>query len=154
MLCAVGDFGDGIFSLPQKPDSSTNVQLTTIAPIAQNTCYGLPLFHDNALGGHCKTHINKMAKFRKKPVVIEAITFDELVKHGLENGANVNNGMPWSWNYKGIPITYENDQCYLIPTLEGTHNMTPDDMLITGVKGEIYPCKIDIFEATYEKVED
>ena len=106
------------------------------------------------MGGRCKTHINKMAKFRKKPVVIEAITFDELVKHGLENGANVNNGMPWSWNYKGHPITHENDQCYLIPTLEGTHHMTPTDMLITGVKGEIYPCKIDIFEATYEKVED
>lgn len=94
-----------------------------------------------------------MAKYRKKPVVIEAITFDELVKHGLENGANVNNGMPWSWNYNGHPITHENDQCYLIPTLEGTHNMTPADMLITGVKGEIYPCKRDIFEATYEKVE-
>ncbi len=106
------------------------------------------------MGGRCKTHINKMAKFRKKPVVIEAITFDELVKHGLENGANVNNGMPWSWNYKGHSITHENDQCYLIPTLEGTHHMTPADMLITGVKGEIYPCKIDIFEATYEKVED
>ena len=56
VLCAVGDFGDGIFNLPHKPDSSTNVQLTTSAPIAQNTCYGLPFFHDIALGGLCKTH--------------------------------------------------------------------------------------------------
>lgn len=39
VLCAVGDFGNRIFNLPQKPDSSTNVQLTTSAPIAQNTCY-------------------------------------------------------------------------------------------------------------------
>ena len=38
VLCAVGDFGDGTFNLPQKPNSSTNVQLTTSAPIAQNTC--------------------------------------------------------------------------------------------------------------------
>jgi len=93
-----------------------------------------------------------MAQYRKKPVVIEAITFDELVKHGLENGANVNNGMPWSWNYKGHPITHENDETYLIPTLEGTMVFTKNDMLITGVNGEIYPCKIDIFEKTYELV--
>lgn len=92
-------------------------------------------------------------KYRKKPVVIEAITFDELVQHGLRNTTNVVNGMPWSFHYNGHPITHENDRCYLIPTLEGTHNMTPDDMLITGVKGEIYPCKKDIFEATYEVAE-
>jgi hypothetical protein len=55
VLCAVGDFGNGTFNLPQKLDSSSNAQLTTSAPIAQNTCYGLP-FQDNALGGLCKTH--------------------------------------------------------------------------------------------------
>lgn len=92
-----------------------------------------------------------MSKYRKKPVVIEAITFQELVEYGIENGGNVVNGMPWSFEYKGHAITQENEECYLIPTLEGTHNMTPKDMLITGVVGEIYPCKIDIFEATYEK---
>ena len=55
VLCAVGDFENRTFNLPQKPNSSSNAQLTTIAPIAQNTCYGLP-FQDNALGGLCKTH--------------------------------------------------------------------------------------------------
>jgi hypothetical protein len=94
-----------------------------------------------------------MGKFRKKPVEIEAITFDELVQYGKDNSGNIVNGMPWSFNYNGHPITHENDNCYLIPTLEGTHNMTPNDMLITGVQGEIYPCKLDIFNATYEAVE-
>ena len=94
-----------------------------------------------------------MAKYRKKPVVIEAITFEELIHHGIETAPeSINENMPWSFKYKGHPITHENDKCYLIPTLEGTHNMTPDDMLITGVQGEIYPCKIDIFELTYDKV--
>lgn len=93
-------------------------------------------------------------KYRKKPVVIEAITFDEFVEYGKSHGANVVNGMPWSFNYNGHPVTHENDKCYLIPTLEGTHNFTPDDMLITGVQGEIYPCKIDIFQATYEEVKE
>ena len=93
-----------------------------------------------------------MAKFRKKPAVIEAITFDELVEWGKEQvgEARLVNGMPWSFSYGGRPITHERDDCYLIPTLEGAHNMTPADMLITGVKGEIYPCKRDIFEQTYE----
>ena len=94
-----------------------------------------------------------MSKYRKKPVVIEAITFDELVDIGIASGGLAVNGMPWSFNYAGHPITHENDECYLIPTSEGTMKFTPQDMLITGMKGEIYPCKIDIFQATYEKVD-
>ena len=93
-------------------------------------------------------------KFRKKPVVIEAITFNELVKHGVDSGAPLHNGVPWSFEYNEHPITHENDSCYLIPTLEGTMKFTPCDMLITGVNGEIYPCKLDIFYKTYEKVEN
>jgi len=91
-----------------------------------------------------------MGKFRKKPVVIEAITFDELIEYGKSHGANIVNGYPWSFDYKGFRITHENNECYLIPTLEGTMKFTPDDMLIMDVKGEIYPCKLDIFKATYE----
>lgn len=94
-----------------------------------------------------------MSMYRKKPVVVEAITFDELVEHGKSSGASIVNGMPWSFDYKGHPITHENDDCYLIPTLEGTYRFQRGDMLITGVKGEIYPCKPDIFAATYEAVE-
>lgn len=89
-------------------------------------------------------------KFRKKPVVIEAITFDELVQHGRDSGGNIVNGMPWSFTYAGHAVTHETDACYLIPTLERTMKLAPGDMLITGVKGEIYPCKGDIFAATYE----
>lgn len=94
-----------------------------------------------------------MGFYRKKPVVIEAITFQELVEHGKIMGGNIVNGMPWSFEYKGHSITHENDELYLIPTLEGIHNFTPQDVLITGVNGEIYPCKIEIFEKTYESVE-
>lgn len=93
-----------------------------------------------------------MAQFRKKPVVIEAITFDELVEYGrsLDVRCYGPNNMPWSFNYHGQPITHENDDCYLIPTLEGTMEFRRGEMLITGVNGEIYPCKSDIFEKTYE----
>ena len=90
-----------------------------------------------------------MSKYRKKPVVVEAITFDELVAHGRSQVGDTH-GMPWAFDYAGHPITHETDDCYLIPTLEGTMQFRRGDQLITGVAGEIYPCKPDIFAATYE----
>jgi len=90
-----------------------------------------------------------MGQFRKLPVVIEAITFEEFVVLAKETTEKPH----WSIPYKGKNVTQENDELYLIPTLEGVYNFTPEDVLITGVKGEIYPCKKDIFEATYEIVE-
>lgn len=93
-------------------------------------------------------------KVRKKPIVVEAITFDELVEYGKANGANIVNGMPWSFSYRGHPITHENDDCYLVPTLEGTMRFERGSLLMTGVKGEIYPIKPDIFAESYEVVDE
>lgn len=95
-----------------------------------------------------------MKKHRKKPVVIDAITFDEFVEYGRNTGVPLhgNGEMPWSFKYNGHPVTHENDERYLIPTFGGFHNFTPLDMLITDVNGDIYPCKIEEFEKTYEIV--
>lgn len=91
-------------------------------------------------------------KYRKKPVVIDAVTFDEFVKYGIDSGADiVNNGMPWSFSYKGQPVTHETDDSYSVLTLEGSMLFRRGDMLITGVQGEIYPCKKEIFDATYDR---
>lgn len=90
---------------------------------------------------------------RKKAIEVEAITFEELVDFGrLAAGKHIHNGMPWSFEYAGHPITHENDDCYLIPTLEGTMRMERGDLLIIGVEGEIYPIKRSIFDKTYEIV--
>ena len=94
-----------------------------------------------------------MAKFRKKPVEIEAYTFDEFIEIGINTAKELVNGVPWAFDINGYPITHCSNDLYLITTLEGNHNMTRDDILIIGVKGEIYPCKKDIFDLTYEKVE-
>jgi len=94
-------------------------------------------------------------KYRKKPVEVEAITFDEFVAFGREanpSNAAAHGGFAWFFVYQGHPVTHENDDCYLIPTLEGVMRFDRGDMLITGVKGEIYPCKMDIFAATYDVV--
>ena len=98
-----------------------------------------------------------MAKFRKKPVVIEAMTFDDLVQYGIDNGGNVVDALPWSFKIGDRPVTHDcqnGEDLYLISTLEGIMVMTRNDMLIVGVHGEPYPCKRDIFEATYEAVSE
>lgn len=92
-----------------------------------------------------------MSKYVKKPVEVEAITFDELVRIGAENADYVIDGMPVEFEYNNHVIKQWNFGQYLIPTLEGEMLITKDDMLITGVNGEIYPCKKEIFEKTYEK---
>lgn len=61
------------------------------------------------------------------------ITFDEFVQYGRDNGANIVNGMPWSFTYNGHAVTHENDQCYLItaPGVPDTMFFRPGDMLLT-----------------------
>lgn len=90
-----------------------------------------------------------MAKYRKKPVIIEAWQFTkENFKKGTPNWIKKNKRDATLWSqYGGEVIGGE------INTLEGIHQIKENDYIIKGVKGELYPCKPDIFEKTYEKVE-
>jgi hypothetical protein len=108
-----------------------------------------------------------MAKYRKKPIVVEAIQWNVPDKDGKTLLARECNDHPkvrqtsylevselcgtagcskeppyWDWSRMGV-----------IDTLEGKHVVCPGDYIIQGVNGEYYPCKPDIFEKTYEKVE-
>lgn len=90
-------------------------------------------------------------KYRKKPVVIEAIrytgsmkSFDEIWDWmGGDSGPNC--------GYSGAE---DDPREFGIKTLEGLVNASPGDWIIKGIKGEFYPCKPDIFAATYEPVEE
>ncbi len=88
--------------------------------------------------------------FKKKPVVIQAFTFEEVIAYGRENASNVTNGIPWSFTFRGHSLTHERDDCYLVSTLEGIDRLTPNDVLIIGERGEVYPFSKEIFEETYE----
>ena len=77
-------------------------------------------------------------KFRKRPVVIEATQFNALGDH------------------PAVVEDADSPTGFGIHTLEHTgtkHEVTPGDWIITGVKGEVYACKPDIFELTYEPTE-
>jgi len=89
-----------------------------------------------------------MEKYRKKPVVIEAIQ---------RNGADGNamDLITWSAGSQTPIDCGDNDQGesqLYVKTLEGKLWITEGDWVIKGVQGEFYPCKSDIFEATYEVV--
>lgn len=86
-----------------------------------------------------------MPKYRKKPVVIEAWQLPILDAETSVFGENAN----IIFKRKAGLIVEA-----VISTLEGTMVASPDDWIIRGVKGELYPCKPDIFEATYERVEE
>lgn len=96
-------------------------------------------------------------KYRKKPVVIEAFQFDGDFVY--QNGEAY---VP-DWAFEALEnkvMFYDSEDsdsppCELfIQTLEGIHHVSVGDYVIKGVKGELYPCKPDIFEMTYEKVEE
>lgn len=84
-----------------------------------------------------------MAKFRKKPVVIEAMQ--------LVDVASAYAILAWNVGKGNIGITRGDGPVHLkILTLEGEMRADLGDWIIRGVKGEVYPCKPDIFAATYE----
>lgn len=92
-----------------------------------------------------------MTIYRKKPVLIEAFKWTggpdqtedpEWIVQAIKEGKVF------------IERNVYHESCYLyIKTLEGEMKASPGDYIIKGIQGELYPCKPDIFEATYEQVE-
>jgi len=112
-------------------------------------------------------------KYRKKPVVIEAVQWHRNGDHPEDDCAIFQrptglNGEMMDYPGEGNVVRYfrnpglhGQDDCPhcgnkfhahgYVDTLEGGHRVCPGDWIIKGVKGEFYPCKPDIFELTYEK---
>lgn len=93
------------------------------------------------------TKEHKMSEYRKKPVVIEAFRWT--------GGPDQTEDPQWCVDaILAGTVRFENsgtpDVAMLIDTLEGTHRANQGDFIIKGVKGELYPCKPDIFALTYE----
>lgn len=98
-------------------------------------------------------------KFRKKPVVIEAFQMTRAARDSnehwpqwLHEAWQKDHSEAGSVFPKEFPDSDGTDELMIV-TLEGLHLVSFDDWIIQGVKGELYPCKPDIFEATYEAVE-
>jgi hypothetical protein len=93
-------------------------------------------------------------KFRKKPVVIEAMRIPIESEDG-EEAFLFGHGelLGWFIRHEFDEFMVADDLGIDIYTLEGVMHATPGDWIIRGVQGEFYPCKPDIFDATYEPVE-
>lgn len=93
-----------------------------------------------------------MSKFRKKPVVVEA----EVYKEGMEDGS-----VYYAIGGQTIGYFSKDEKCVpkagrvpVIKTSEGVLQIAKGDYIVTDTQGKRYPCKPDIFEATYELVEE
>lgn len=84
-----------------------------------------------------------MADYRKKPVVIQAVQFSA-------EDVTTHTDVSFGWPSDEQGAKHWLDGKYWVGTLEGPHMVSDGDWIITGIKGEKYPCKPDIFEATYE----
>lgn len=87
-----------------------------------------------------------MAKYRKKPVVIEAVQWQG---DNRQEVLDFDKGIEWVAG----PGDFHTGDIY-VPTLEGRMHASVGDYIIRGVAGEVYPCKADIFAATYDAVEE
>ncbi|MEC3770735.1 hypothetical protein [Bacillus velezensis] len=88
-----------------------------------------------------------MAKYRKKPVEIEAVKFEDTA-HSITDISNLAGGRTIVYSYQSEYPTLT------IQTLEGEVIAQVGEYIIRGIEGELYPCNPDIFEKTYEKVSD
>lgn len=106
-----------------------------------------------------------MATFRKRPVVIEAVRFDGIEQVDDTPAAMFEGSFcpPQEWLQEALAMheaqigavfaDYDNGDVLKVHTLEGDMIAQPGDWIIRGVNGELYPCKPDIFEKTYEAVQ-
>ena len=92
-----------------------------------------------------------MQKFFKKPVVIEAIQF---TTNNEPNDVEMTRIVDWINAESDMKISSHNGTSIFINTLEGEMRAECGDWIIKGVKGEFYPCKPDVFEKTYDVVEN
>lgn len=98
-------------------------------------------------------------KYRKKPVVIEAFQMTKERRwdnsewpEWLHAAWNIGQGEGGIWVDPNTSIGEDHGLTNLVcGTLEGVHRISWNDWIIKGIKGEIYPCKPDIFDATYER---
>ncbi len=87
---------------------------------------------------------NYVSLYRKKPVVIETIQFTEETKDRVFSWIRGENG------HVSADRDEDGNPTLIIWTLEGKMTASLGDWIIRGIKGEFYPCKPDIFDATYE----
>lgn len=96
-----------------------------------------------------------MAQYRKKPITIDAfrIGYDPIPDWFMDS-VSKNESILKTDKEEYVPFGFDDTIFAEVETLEGTMRANHRDWIIKGINGELYPCKPDIFEATYEAVEE
>lgn len=154
-MLALGKEIDTSYGPMQPPEIQEDKAIPYLAALIEGLQRRVPsaMWNDIASSGDEK---EKSMKYRKKPVVIEAFKWTgdidqeedpEWIIEAIERHE------VW-FRFTESPDPIVNRTRMVIKTLEGEMEANPGDFIIQGIAGEIYPCKPDIFEKTYEPVED
>lgn len=95
-----------------------------------------------------------MATYQERPRTVEAITFEELVEHGLKaEGANIVEGMPWSFEYNGLAVQgfHEDNDRYILVSERGSFSFRRGEMLVSQANVH-YACPVEVFEKSWQRV--
>lgn len=90
-------------------------------------------------------------KYRNKPVEVEAFTFEDVLAEGRKNSTYSVNGVPWSFAFKGYPVTHERDDCYLIRMGKKTSVLDENQILVLSL-GDAFVCSREDFAEAYERI--
>jgi len=79
-----------------------------------------------------------MKHYIRKPSIVMAYMFDEFVQYGRTHGANIVNGMPWSFEFFGCSVTHENNHRYILADGRNPHqDVTPNHVVLVDKEGTV-----------------
>lgn len=120
---------------PVNPDDA----VVTVRSIGENNCSTIILSRAqlSKLADDIAKHLVNDHKTATAIAGLTTVSFDQFVEYGRATGGNIVNGMPWSFNFHGLPVTHENDRCYLIGVSDGQVRFTPEHVLSVQPDGSL-----------------
>lgn len=91
-------------------------------------------------------------KYKTKPNIVNIVSFDELVEYGITHGANIVNNMPWSFEYCGLTVTHERNDCYILSDGWTTTYFIRENLLVVDESGDVFIIDKNTLEKEYELV--
>lgn len=94
-----------------------------------------------------------MAKYKMKPMILEAISFQEFIDYGKQHTDNIYNDRPWSFDFLDYVVTHETDSSYLISAKEGEPILFTENQMLIIENNNIIPMDLDHFNQMCEPLE-
>lgn len=94
-----------------------------------------------------------MAKYKMKPMLLEAVSFQEFIEYGKKCTDNIYNDRPWSFDFLGHAVTHETDSSYYISSYEGEPILFTENQMLLIENNNLIPMDLDHFNQMCEPLE-